>query len=142
MVVDLIYAKSGGYIVTVDFQQDATWKPEYFPYPLQLFDDDVEENVGVEIIDHPIWNNPNKITKENFVGWGALDFAADLAHEVKAPWKSLLNSNNWPVVMIAGTGSGYAVLVLYKSLNRWVGRVIRRLLKCFKISSSGVVRWL
>ena len=39
------YVEAGGYLVTVDFQQDATWKKEFLPHPLQLLDPDLDDNV-------------------------------------------------------------------------------------------------
>jgi len=91
------YVKSGGYLVTIDFQQDSTWQKNFLPYSLTLFDDDLEEDAGVEIIDHPIWNTPNKITEEHFIGWGGGDFMSDGPHEAKSPWKPLLISQDWPI---------------------------------------------
>jgi len=128
------YAKRGGYIVTVDFQQDSTWKEDYFPLPITLFDDDLEENVGVEIIDHPIWKNPNKITKDNFIGWGAGDFVADAPHDAKSPWKILLKSNDWPIVIGAQVGTGYAVfssLQILQALGRTGNPKIAEVLQNF-----------
>jgi len=103
------YVKSGGYLVTLDFQQDSTWQKKFLPYPLTLFDDDLEEDAGVEIIDHPIWKTPNRITEEHFIGWGGGDFMSDGPHEAKPPWKTLLISNNWPLVVVAKAGSGDVV---------------------------------
>jgi len=103
------YIQKGGYLVTLDFQQDASWDKDFLPYSLQLFDDDLEEAVGVEIIDHPIWHTPNEITVEHFVGWGASDFMADAPHEVKAPWQPLIISSGWPIVVGAEAGGGYVV---------------------------------
>ena len=103
------YVSKGGYLVTLDYQQDSTWKADYFPIPLQLFDDDVEEGGDIEMTDHPIWKIPNIITKEHFVGWGLQDFVADAAHEVKAPAKALLIAGGWPVVAGMQSGTGYAV---------------------------------
>lgn len=128
------YAKRGGYVVTVDFQQDSTWKEDYFPFPITLFDDDLEEGVGVEIIDHPIWKSPNKITKDHFVGWGAGDFVADAPHDAKSPWKPLLKSNNWPIVIGAQTGTGYAVfssLQILQALGRTGNKKIAEVLQNF-----------
>lgn len=103
------YVEKGGYLVTLDFQQDSTWDKDFLPHPIELLDDDLEEAAGVEIIDHPIWHTPYEITEEHFIGWGAGDFTADGPHEVKAPWEPLLISSNWPIVAGAEAGKGYVV---------------------------------
>lgn len=103
------YIQKGGYLVTIDFQQDSSWDAKFLPHKLALFDDDLEEAAGVEITDHPIWNTPNEITAEHFVGWGAGDFMADGPHEVGPPWEPLIISSNWPVVVGAEAGAGYVV---------------------------------
>jgi len=62
-----------------------------------------------------------QITKDNFVGWGVGDFVADAPHEAKDPWKTLLITNNWPVVVGASYGQGYVVfssLQIVQALGR------------------------
>jgi len=129
------YVKRGGYLVTVDYQQDATWKAEYLPYPIALLDaNDVDEGVEIEIKDHQIWNTPNKITKDNFVGWGVGDFVADAPNEAKDPWKTLLIANNWPVVVGASYGQGYVVfssLQIIQALGRTSNPKIAEVLQNF-----------
>ena len=104
------YVESGGYLVILDFQQDSTWNEDFLPHPVALFDDDVDEGAGVEIIDHPMWNTPNEITEDHFVGWGAGDFMSDGPHEADPPWEPLLISNNWSIIIGAKAGNGYVVL--------------------------------
>ncbi|GIX07927.1 MAG: hypothetical protein KatS3mg115_2330 [Candidatus Poribacteria bacterium] len=128
------YIQAGGYVVTVDFQQDSTWREEYLPHPLQLFDDDLEENAGVEIVDHPIWHTPNEIEEDHFIGWGQGDFMADAPHEAKAPWEPLLISNNWPIVVGAEAGRGYVVfnsLQIMQALGRTGNPKIAEVLENF-----------
>jgi len=36
------YVEKGGYLLTVDFQQDSTWNEKFLPHPLKLFDDDLD----------------------------------------------------------------------------------------------------
>ncbi len=115
------YVQKGGYLVTLDFQQDSTWKKNYLPHSLFLFDDDLEDNAGVELADHDIFKKPNKITEKHFVGWGAGDFMADGPHEADPPWVPLITSNKWPIVVGAPAGQGYVVfnsLQILQSLGR------------------------
>ncbi len=128
------YVKKGGYLVTVDYQQDASWKPEYMPVPLSITDDDLEEGADLEIIQHPIWNSPNKITKDHFIGWGAGDFVADAPREAKSPWKPLLIANKYPIVSVANVGSGYVVfssLQILQALGRTGNKNIIQVLENF-----------
>ncbi len=128
------YVKKGGYLVTLDYQQDASWKPEYMPVSITITDDDIEEGADLEIIQHPIWNTPNKITKDHFIGWGAADFVADTAREVKAPWKALLVANKYPVVSVANAGSGVVVfssLQILQALGRTGNKNIAQVLENF-----------
>jgi hypothetical protein len=129
------YIQKGGYLVTLDFQQDASWDKDFLPYSLQLFDDDLEEAAGVEIIDYPIWHAPYEITQEHFVGWGASDFMADGPHEAKAPWQPLIISSGWPIVVGAEAGGGYVVFnslqvlqALGRTGNEKVAEVLHNLL--------------
>jgi len=115
------YMNRGGYLVTIDFQQDSTWDKKFLPHPLTLFDDDLEEAAGVDIKAHPIWETPNKITEDHFVGWGNGDFMADGPHEAKSPWEPLLISSDWSIVVGAKAGSGYVVfssLQILQALGR------------------------
>ena len=113
------YIQKGGYLVTVDFQQDSTWDANFLPYPLKLFDDDLEEGTGIKIIDAPIWHKPNEITDEHFIGWGAGDFMADGPHETKKSWEPLLlaGGDNWPIVVGVGAGLGYVVISSLQTLQ-------------------------
>jgi len=129
------YVEKGGYLVILDFQQDSTWDESFLPHPLTLFDDDLEEDAGVEIIDHPIWNTPYEITEDHFVGWGAGDFMADGPHEADPPWQPLIISSNWPVVVGAEAGEGYVVFnslqvlqALGRTGNEKVAEVLHNLL--------------
>jgi hypothetical protein len=130
------YIERGGYLVTADFQQDSTWDAKFFPHPLKLFDDDLDEGAGVKIIDAPLWHKPNEIKDEHFIGWGAGDFMADGPHEVKKPWEPLLlaGGNDWPVVVGAKAGRGYVVfnsLQILQALGRTGNELIAEVFQNF-----------
>lgn len=120
------YVRRGGYLVTLDFQQDSTWKPAYMPHPISLLDPDVEDNAGVTLANHPLWKSPHVITeKDHFApgSWGAGDFSADAPQKVSAPWEPLVTdkANGWVLVAGAEAGSGYVVfnsLQVLQSLGR------------------------
>ncbi len=107
------YVENGGYLVTLDFQQDSSWNQNFLPHPIALFDPDLEDDVGVVLADHDIFNIPNKITEEHFgTGiWGGGDFMADGPSGVQPPWEPLVTDkqNNWPLVVGAPAGKGYVV---------------------------------
>ena len=119
------YVNNGGYLVTLDFQQDSTWNPDYLPVPISLFDDDIDDDTGVVLADHNIFKAPNKITEAHFGPgvWGAGDFMADGPHEAKAPWEALVTArqNQWPLVVGAAAGKGYVVFSALQTLQS-VGR--------------------
>jgi hypothetical protein len=128
------YIARGGYVVTLDFQQDSMWGKGFFPNTISLFDDDLDD-AKIKLIDHPVWNNPHKITEENFLGWGAGDFMADGPHEANPPWKALLVANDWPIVQGLQAGSGYVIFSalqtlqsLGRNMNEKVAEVMRNLL--------------
>jgi len=130
------YVEKGGYLVTIDFQQDSTWDKNFLPHPLFLFDDDLDEGAGVEIIDAPIWHEPNEIKDKHFIGWVAGDFMADGPHEAEKPWEPLLlaGGNDWPVVVGAESGPGYVVfnsLQILQALGRTGNEVIAEVLHNF-----------
>ena len=128
------YVQNGGYLITLDFQQDSTWNRNFLPYPLELFDDDLEEAAGVEIMDHPIWTTPYEITEEHFVDWGAGDFMADGPHEAGGSWDVLLVSGGWPIVIGAEAGKGYVLfsaLQLLQALGRTGNEKIAEVLHNF-----------
>ena len=117
------YVEAGGYLVTVDFQQDSTWKKEFLPHPLQLLDPDLDDNVGVTLADHNIFKKPNKLTDKHFGGWGQGDFMADGPQEAAKPWVPLVKDkkNKWPLVIWAKAGKGDVVfnsLQILQSLGR------------------------
>jgi hypothetical protein len=119
------YVENGGYLVTLDFQQDSTWNSNFLPHPITLLDPDLEDDVGVVLADHDIFKIPNTITVEHFGAgiWGAGDFMADGPQEVSAPWESLVTDaqNQWPLVAGAPAGKGYVVynaLQILQSLGR------------------------
>src|SRR4030042_6446601 len=120
------YVEKGGYLVTLDFQQDSTWNQNFLPHPITLLDPDLEDGTGVTLADHEIFQIPNEITEEHFGAgiWGAGDFMADGPQQAGAPWEALVtdNQNNWPIVVGAPAGKGY---VVYNSLKilRSVGNV-------------------
>jgi len=108
------YAEAGGYLVTLDFQQDSSWNQNFLPHPIILQDPDLEDDVGVTLADHEIFKIPNEITEEHFGAgiWGAGDFMADGPEQISPPWEALVtdNQNNWPIVVGAPAGKGYVVL--------------------------------
>ena len=118
------YVEEGGYLVTVDFQQDSTWNKNFLPHPLALLDPDLEDNVGVILADHDIFKKPNALTDKHFGGgWGVGDFMADGPHEAPKPWKPLITDkqNKWPLVVWAKAGKGDVVfnsLQILQSLGR------------------------
>ena len=118
------YVEKGGYLVTVDFQQDSTWNKNFLPHPLALLDPDLEDNVGVILADHDIFKKPNALTDKHFGGgWGEGDFMADGPHEAPKPWKPLITDkqNKWPLVVWAKAGKGDVVfnsLQILQSLGR------------------------
>ncbi len=118
------YVEKGGYLVTVDFQQDSTWNKNFLPHPLALLDPDLEDNVGVILADHDIFKKPNALTDKHFGGgWGVGDFMADGPHEAPKPWKPLITDkqNKWPLVVWAKAGKGDVVfnsLQILQSLGR------------------------
>jgi len=118
------YVEKGGYLVTVDFQQDSTWNKNFLPHPLVLLDPDLDDNVGVLLADHDIFKKPNALTDKHFGGgWGVGDFMADGPHEAPKPWKPLITDkqNKWPLVVWAKAGKGDVVfnsLQILQSLGR------------------------
>jgi hypothetical protein len=108
-----VYVENGGYLVTIDFQQDSSWNQNYLPHPITLLDPDLEDDVGVTLADHNIFRTPNEITPEHFGAgiWGAGDFMADGPEAVDPPWEPLVTDlqNNWPIVIGAPAGKGYVV---------------------------------
>ena len=118
------YVEEGGYLVTVDFQQDSTWNKNFLPHPLALLDPDLDDNVGVILADHDIFKKPNALTDKHFGGgWGVGDFMADGPHEAPKPWKPLITDkqNKWPLVVWAKAGKGDVVfnsLQILQSLGR------------------------
>ncbi len=120
------WVEQGGYLVTIDFQQDNSWDTNYLPHSLTLKDPDLDDGVPVEISDHPIWKTPNLITEDHFgVGiWGGGDFMADGPEAVDPPWEPLLlaGANNWPVIVGAEAGKGYVVFNSLQVLQA-LGRV-------------------
>jgi hypothetical protein len=107
------YVENGGYLVTIDFQQDSSWNQNFLPHPIALLDPDLDDDVGVVLAIHDIFNIPNKITEEHFgTGiWGGGDFMADGPQEVGPPWEPLVTDkqNNWVLVAGAPAGKGYVV---------------------------------
>lgn len=146
------YVTKGGYLVTLDFQQDSTWGKGFFPHPITLFDDDLDD-AKIKLVDHPVWTNPHKITPDHFIGWGAGDFMADGPHEVTAPWKALLFTNDWPVVQGVQTGNGYIIFSalqtlqsLGRNMNEKVAEVMRNFLfwrgpLTVDVSSKLIIKW-
>ena len=115
------YVLNGGYLVTIDFQQDSTWNQNFLPHPITLLDPDLEDDVGVVLADHNIFRTPNEITPEHFGAgiWGTGDFAADGPQAVDPPWVPLVTDlqNNWPIVVGAPAGKGYVVFSALQTLQ-------------------------
>jgi len=115
------YVQNGGYLVTVDFQQDSSWSQDFLPHPLTLLDPDLDDDVGVVLADNDIFKIPNTITEEHFGAgiWGAGDFMADGPQEALAPWEPLVTDrqNNWPLVVGAPAGKGYVVFSSLQTLQ-------------------------
>ncbi|MHC4145184.1 MAG: hypothetical protein ACYSUD_10440 [Planctomycetota bacterium] len=107
------YVENGGYLVTLDFQQDSSWNQNFMPHPIALLDPDLEDDVGVVLADHDIFKIPNTITEEHFGAgiWGSGDFMADGPQEAGPPWEPLVTDkqNQWPLVVGAPAGKGYVV---------------------------------
>ena len=133
------YVLAGGYLAIIEFQQDSTWNAGFLPLPLQLFDDDLNDDIDVVLADHPIWKIPNEITTDHFAAgvWGAGDFMADAPHSVSGAWEVLLSDtgNNWPLVAGGPAGRGYVVFNSLQTLqslgragNELVGEVLENLL--------------
>jgi len=132
------YVEKGGYLVTLDFQQDSTWNRNFLPHPIALLDPDLDDDVGVVLADHDIFKTPNEITEEHFgTGiWGAGDFMADAPHEVETPWEALVTDkqNNWPLVAGTAAGKGYVVfnsLQILQSLGRLGNKEVAEVLQNF-----------
>ncbi|MFH1718285.1 MAG: hypothetical protein ABIF19_13105 [Planctomycetota bacterium] len=132
------YVQNGGYLVTLDFQQDSTWNPNFLPHPLSLLDPDVDDDVGVILADHNIFKQPNTITEGHFGPgvWGAGDFMADGPHAAAPPWQPLVTDrqNQWPLVVGAAAGKGYVVfssLQTLQSLGRSGAQEVAEVLQNF-----------
>ena len=132
------YVEKGGYLVTLDFQQDSSWNQNFLPHPITLLDPDLDDNVGVVLADHDIFKTPNEITEEHFGEgiWGGGDFMADGPHEVEPPWEPLVTDkqNNWPLVAGAPAGKGYVVfnsLQILQSLGRLGTKEVAEVLQNF-----------
>ncbi|MFZ2145862.1 MAG: hypothetical protein WAV28_01480 [Sedimentisphaerales bacterium] len=132
------YVEKGGYLVTLDFQQDSTWNQNFLPHPIALLDPDLDDDVGVVLADHDIFKTPNEITEEHFGAgiWGAGDFMADGPQEVEPPWEPLVTDkqNNWPLVAGAPAGKGYVVfnsLQILQSLGRLGNKEVAEVLQNF-----------
>ncbi len=116
------YIQNGGYLVFLDYQQDSTWKAEYLPYSLTLFDDDIVNSQEATLTDHPLFDFPNEITAETHFAanlWGANRYFADGAHEASSPWKVLVKdvASGWAMVVGADYGSGYVIFSGLRTLE-------------------------
>ncbi|MBN2589471.1 MAG: hypothetical protein JXA96_06390, partial [Sedimentisphaerales bacterium] len=115
------YVQNGGYLVTLDYQQDNSWNTSYLPYPITLYDDDITNSRDVTLADHPLFHWPNEITVDNFATglWGANRYFADGAHEVSSKWEVLVTdvTEGWPLVVGAEYGDGYVVFSALRTLQ-------------------------
>ena len=143
--------KNGGYVFTIDYQQDSTWQPKYAPYDLTLTDADVKDDPpDVSLADHPIWNTPNEITPDDFANWGGEEFASDGPEEVKdTDWTILLEAGPqmWPIVLLAEYGRGayiFSALELSQvALEEKVGkegalRIAQNFIEYYRIMDTSV----
>lgn len=67
----LDYVKQGGTAIVM-YQKTFEWKPEYAPYPIHVSQNRVSaEDAPVELLqpEHPLFNTPNKIVPEDWLGW-------------------------------------------------------------------------
>ncbi|MDA1190568.1 MAG: hypothetical protein O3A46_02665 [Candidatus Poribacteria bacterium] len=106
------YVENGGYLVTLDFQQDSTWNSAYMPHNnLKLVDPDIDPGVPIELADHSIWKTPFTITEDHFTAasWAAGDFIADGPADAPPGWEALLTAGVQPAVQGTSFGTGYAV---------------------------------
>ena len=61
-------------VEAVQYNKLDDWEPDkYLPYPAQMKRNEriTDENAEMEILfpDHPLFNRPNRITREDFDGW-------------------------------------------------------------------------
>jgi hypothetical protein len=67
----LDYVKHGGTAVVM-YQKTYEWKPEYAPYPIHVSRNRVTvEETPIEVLvpDHPLFNTPNTVVPEDWLGW-------------------------------------------------------------------------
>ncbi|MFQ6116539.1 MAG: hypothetical protein ACE5NG_20975 [bacterium] len=110
----LDYVKQGGYLFTLDGQADEAWEQDFMPYPLTLTDNDFPQiaanQVEITVVNHPIFNSPNKITPEHIEAIGNAHWAVyDYANEVKPPWEVLLKTGGFPAIFEAEYGKGIII---------------------------------
>ena len=123
----LEYVREGGNLVVM-YQRDQEWKPEYAPYPLSITRQRVtveEAPVTLLVPDHPLLNEPNKITPRDWTGWKqerGLYFPGDVARQ----YTELLSCNDPdepPLTtgyLVASYGKGsyiYTSYVWYRQLK-------------------------
>ncbi|GAG76424.1 unnamed protein product, partial [marine sediment metagenome] len=145
------YVRKGGYLVTLDFQQDSSWNQNFLPHPFTLFDQDPDADVGVVLADHDIFKNPNEITEGRHFGvgiWQPGGFSQDVPHEAKPPWESLVTDkqNGWSLVAGAPAGKGYVVfssLEIVKGVNsnnKEVVEIVAEILQNFLFWRSFLIK--
>jgi len=109
--------EKGGYLVTLDFQQDSTWNQNYLPHPIALLDPDLEDNVGVVLADHEIFKIPNEITEEHFgAGIGAREISRPtVPNKSHRPGNHLLPTNRTTGLLLSAPRPGKGMLSLIRS---------------------------
>jgi LmbE family N-acetylglucosaminyl deacetylase len=122
----LEYVKNGGNLIVL-YQKDFEWKSEYAPYPLKISRERVvDETAPVRILvpDHPLFNAPNKIKKDDWDGWvqeRGLYFPSEYSKE----YAELLASNDpdeMPLrggYLIANYGKGTYIYTSYVWYRQW-----------------------
>jgi hypothetical protein len=125
----LEYVKSGGNLVVL-YQKDQDWKSAYAPYPIQVTRKRVSvEEAPVKILhpEHPLFNAPNKITAEDWVGW-IQERGVYYPDGVASEYTQLLSSNDpdeQPLTtgyLVANYGKGsyiYTSYVWYRQLKEY-----------------------
>ncbi|MFN2475964.1 MAG: PIG-L family deacetylase [Chthoniobacterales bacterium] len=117
----LEYAKGGG-VVVVQYNTTGDLKTKNIgPAPLEISRDRVtDENAEVRILapEHPVLNQPNKITADDFKGW-VQERGLYFPNKWDPAWTPILSSNDpdeKPLdggLLVAKTGKGYFVYTGY-----------------------------
>ncbi len=117
----LAYVKNGG-VVVAQYNTTARLKTkEVGPFPLEISRDRVtDENAAVKILapDHPVMNQPNKITEADFAGW-VQERGLYFPDKWDSAWTPILSAHDPGEpprdggLLIAKDGKGYFVYTGY-----------------------------